>query len=326
MNGEIYNKEITQTYLLGTLSEDETLRLDELSIIDDDFNGFLRNVENDLVDAYVNGGLDESASKRFESFYLATPKRRQKVAFARAFHQHTDRDPTTESPAAKAAELSSTGTIGFWDRLRLALRPATLVFGAVALICLVGAIWLIRNTRQPESRDVAVTEPSPIVAANDIVQQNRPVIGETSPEPVTPVADETPREKQPTANKPELVKPPITEPHAAPVVATFVLVPPLRGAGEAKSLTIAPNVERATFRLELEPTDYKTYSVELRDQTNKTVWSAGALRPRSGTQKSIAMTIPARSLKTGVYIFKVSGVSAEGGKENIGDYMFRIVR
>ena len=326
MNGEIYNKDITQSYLLGTLSEDEALRLDELSIIDDDFSGFLHNVENDLVDSYVNGGLDEPTSKQFESFYLVTPKRRQKVAFARAFYQHTDRDPTTESPAAKAAELSSTGTIGFWERLRLALRPATLAFGAVALICLVGAIWLIRNTRQFESREVAVTEPSPSVAANDIVQQNRPVIGETSPEPVTPVADETPREKQPTDNKPEPVKSPVPEPRTAPVVATFVLAPPLRGAGEAKSLRVAPNVEKATFRLELEPTDYKTYSVELRDQANKTVWSAGALRPGGDTQRSITMTIPARSLKTGVYTFKVSGVSAEGGKENIGDYMFRIVR
>jgi hypothetical protein len=326
MNGKIYNKEITQSYLLGTLSEDQTLRLDELSIIDDDFNGFLRNAENDLVDAYVNGSLDEPTSKRFESFYLATPKRRQKVAFARTFHQRTDRDPTTESPAATVVASSSPGTIGFLDKLRLALRPATLAFGAVALLCLIGSIWLIRNARQPEPGDVAVTGPTPIVAANDMRQQDRSVATEPSPEPIQPVVVETPHAKGPVANQPEPAKTPVAEPRSAPVIATFVLPAPLRGASDIKTLTVASNVERIAFHLELEAVDYKTYSIELRNRANsKVVWNAGRLRSKGEEQKSLTLSVPGRLLRPGLYVLRVSGVS-DAGAENIGDYAFKIVR
>ena len=46
-------------YLLGLLPEHETERLDEASIVDDDFAGRLRMTEADLVDSYARGTLDE---------------------------------------------------------------------------------------------------------------------------------------------------------------------------------------------------------------------------------------------------------------------------
>ena len=45
----------------------------------------MRDVENDLVDAYVRGTLDADTRTRFESFYMSSPRRRAKVRFARAF-------------------------------------------------------------------------------------------------------------------------------------------------------------------------------------------------------------------------------------------------
>jgi hypothetical protein len=44
-------------YLLGATSGEETDRLDELSITDDEFASRLRSAENDLVDAYAKGNL-----------------------------------------------------------------------------------------------------------------------------------------------------------------------------------------------------------------------------------------------------------------------------
>ena len=70
-------------YLLGSLSEDETERLDELSIADDRFAADLHAVEHDLVDAYASGALDEDTRRRFELHYLSSPQGRAKVAFAR---------------------------------------------------------------------------------------------------------------------------------------------------------------------------------------------------------------------------------------------------
>ena len=70
-------------YLLGLLPEKDAERLDELSIGDEHIASRLCAVEHDLVDAYVRGRLLGNTLKRFESFYLATPRRREKVMIAR---------------------------------------------------------------------------------------------------------------------------------------------------------------------------------------------------------------------------------------------------
>jgi len=318
MNGENYKIESAQSYLLGLLPEQETLRYDELSFVDDGFNNFLRNVENDLVDSYVNENLDAVTKTKFESFYLTSPKRRQKVAFAQAFHDLPDRDPTIEPFFVKATE------IGFWEKLRLELTPATMAFGAAALLCLMGAIWFIRNERGPQTVDVAVTQPQN-TAANILAPQNRPVVAEASPTEVAPPQVNEPRREKRPANQPEERKT-STQP-GAPIIASFVLTPPLRGAGEIKSLKVTPDAERISFRLDLEPADYKEYKVELLDQVgNSVVWSAGNQKPKGSVQRSLAVTIPAKTMKPQIYVFRVSGITPDGSAENIGDYAFRIVR
>src|SRR5262245_5743329 len=87
-------------YLLDLLPPDETQSLDEASITDDAVAARLHVVEQDLVDTYVRGGLTGETLTRFESHYLASPRRREYVAFARRFVPAVDR-------AAVAAGLVS---------------------------------------------------------------------------------------------------------------------------------------------------------------------------------------------------------------------------
>ena len=77
-------------YLLGTLPEAETERFDALSVADPEFANELTAIEKNLVDAYVEGELTGPTLERFESHYLASPLRREKVEFARAFHNFAD--------------------------------------------------------------------------------------------------------------------------------------------------------------------------------------------------------------------------------------------
>jgi len=72
-------------YLLGAAPEAEAERLDELSVSDDGFAGRLRGIENDLVDAYVQGELSGETLERFRTHYLSSPRRREKVRFAESF-------------------------------------------------------------------------------------------------------------------------------------------------------------------------------------------------------------------------------------------------
>src|SRR3954470_13847105 len=81
-------------YILGLLPDKGAERLDEQSIVDDEVAARLRSVENDLVDAYICGTLKGELLERFEAWYLASPRRRDKVKFARQFLSAVDRLPT----------------------------------------------------------------------------------------------------------------------------------------------------------------------------------------------------------------------------------------
>lgn len=90
MSEQSWNEQLIIDYLLGDLPESETERLDELSVANDEFAEFLLVVENDLVDAYVRNELPENKRARFQSHYLASSRRREKVAFAQTFLNHVD--------------------------------------------------------------------------------------------------------------------------------------------------------------------------------------------------------------------------------------------
>ena len=90
---------ITQ-YLLGSLSSEETERLDELSLSDDEFAVRLQAVENELIDAYVEGELSGQTLQRFNSFYLSSPKRCERVRFAQALHTVAERAAVSGETAA----------------------------------------------------------------------------------------------------------------------------------------------------------------------------------------------------------------------------------
>ena len=77
-------------YVLGLVPEKDAERLDELSIGDEDVAARLCAVEHDLVDAYVRGRLLGETLKQFESFYLATPRRHEKVMIARGLLRIVD--------------------------------------------------------------------------------------------------------------------------------------------------------------------------------------------------------------------------------------------
>jgi hypothetical protein len=78
-------------YLLGTLQDENAELTDGAVVADDDTASLLCIVEDDLVDAYARGRLRGTMLERFESFYLASPRRRAKARFAAGFLRSVDR-------------------------------------------------------------------------------------------------------------------------------------------------------------------------------------------------------------------------------------------
>ena len=95
------------SYLLGLLPEEEAERLDEASVLDDEMASRLCGVEDDLVDAYVTETLDPNTRDHFEAFYLKSPRRREKVKFAKRFLTVVDRASAAGNPAVVVIDRTS---------------------------------------------------------------------------------------------------------------------------------------------------------------------------------------------------------------------------
>src|SRR5215475_2016523 len=134
-----YDDQILIQYLLGSASDAETERLDELSIADDKFASRLRTAENDLVDSYVTGELEGAILERFESFYLASAERRGKVEFAESLKTLADR--SREPQVRHASSAPAGGAVGrLWHSKRFWGVAAAAVF-------LLAAGYLLRENR-----------------------------------------------------------------------------------------------------------------------------------------------------------------------------------
>ena len=114
-------------YLLGLLPEKETDRLDEASIVNDEVAARLCGVEDDLVDAYVMGTLDQATREHFEASYLKSPRRRTKVKFARRFLTVVDRASSAPSVPATAVAYSPSNRVRRFPLRLWISKPGTSV-------------------------------------------------------------------------------------------------------------------------------------------------------------------------------------------------------
>jgi hypothetical protein len=133
-------------YLLGTLPPEDTHRLDELSIVDEEFAARLQVAEHDLFDDYAKGRLSGAALDHFTAKYLSDSQQIEKVLVARLLQG-------TRAPR----------------RDRLAVRwPARLAIAASVLL-VAGGFTLFERARGREApietaRTVAPVE-TPVVTA-----------------------------------------------------------------------------------------------------------------------------------------------------------------
>jgi CHAT domain-containing protein/exonuclease VII small subunit len=105
---EIEEKTIRR-YLLGELPEAEMLPFEERLMTDDPLFEMLLVIEDELIDESVAGELSAEEQARFEAYFLATPRRRERLELARALHDYeyaarraADRPNPAENPASGA--------------------------------------------------------------------------------------------------------------------------------------------------------------------------------------------------------------------------------
>jgi hypothetical protein len=311
----------TQTrYLLGDLPEAEEERLDELSVVDDEFADELRAAEADLVDAYAAGELSGARSAQFETRYLASPVRRDRVHFARAFQAWTERQGAgSATPEAKPVRT------GWFGRMMSPATPRWAWASAIAALALVviGGFLFVQNQRLRRDFERSQADRDQLLqrerALQDQIASGKKASDRAAEELAQLRAD---RERLDQELKDRGQQPP---PLGA--VVSLVLAPPLRDAGRTPTANLGADAKSIAARLELESSDFATYRVALTDSGGRGLWQSGAVKPvTKGGRSFLAVTIPATSLKTQTYLMRVSGITPGRAPEIIGDYPFRVVK
>lgn len=320
-------------YLLGELSERERERLEEAYFADDDAFEQTLIAEDELIDSYVRGELSAEERQRFEKLFLSSPRGRERVLFSRAL--------TDAVSAMQPAGTTSETRHSSWRALFASMRARNLAWRfaltALALIVAIGLSWLlVERVRMRDelarARDerIALAERVQRMEQQSAAEQQRSKElltqlenerARTSPQGGPP-ADNAVRQNDPSQDKGSGQAMP-------PSIITFVLTPGLVRGGEAKTLIVPRGTSALMLRLNSEAGSYNSYRAVIETVDGRQVWSAASIKMRrpSGREGAISLpALPAKVLRAGDYVLRLSGERPDGGFEGVADYSFRVVR
>src|SRR5262249_52880333 len=229
MRSERDDEKLMVQYLLGNLSEEEQVRIEDRAFSDSAYMGALEAAEADLLDAYVRDDLSQAERLGFERRFLTSPNRRNKVEFAR--------DLARIAAESKAGEAAPSERASAWLSLIGLVRSWNPVFqfasAFVVLISVAGASWLILENRAMRTRVAALeTERRDIETREEGLRRQ---LGEEQARTGSLAAE---LQKQPSVG--------------APPVASLVLLPGLSRAETGRTqLLLNPSAQLAHVEIVL---------------------------------------------------------------------------
>jgi hypothetical protein len=128
---------VIREYLLGRLDDQSELEADisQQILSNDDLAELVESVEDEIIEAYLDGTLDFADRKSVEGYFLQPPERREKLRFTRVLRRYFE---TKESDSIDPF-------VGHWARFR-PYYPAI----ALMLVVIVGLAYISR-IRQKEA-------------------------------------------------------------------------------------------------------------------------------------------------------------------------------
>lgn len=307
MRSEPSDESLLIRYLLGNLTEEEQIRVEDRAFAEPDCMRTLEAVEADLVDAHVRGELAQNDRQAFEHRFLTSPQRRSKVEFARALARVT----------AEASPLTGTTSEprSTWQLLlelirgsNPALRFATAL---VALSCVAGISWLALENVSISSH----------VSALEAERRNLELRGQGLEQELKKAQG---RAESLAA---QMESRPPAEEQRSPLVAFLALTAgPSRSEAPVEQLVLGRRTQLAHIEIPLEPKDdYQRFRAALQTRSGKEILVLSDLTARrTGVANVVAIDVPASVLATGQYELALRGLSNEQGAQDIGYYYFRV--
>ena len=239
--------------------------------------------------------------ERFESFYLASPRRRDKAAFAKRLQSAVDASSLRSAGGTGPPQAGPTrGGWPGWVSWRLAAAAAVLLAAGLALLDDAHVRRDLRGARQQ---------------AADAAQRSAEV---------SSLLDE--QQKAAAAARQSLAA--AREAQARPPSAgiAVVLMPLTRGVGDVPTIALGPGTTSLPLALKVEGARRSTYAVTLRDpSTNRVVWRSQTVTVRrTARPEVVAISVPADLLNFQHYTLELYALHG-GARDLVGSYAFEVV-
>jgi hypothetical protein len=168
---------IMRTYLLGILPVELRPDLEERILTERQAYEELLITEDELIDQYIAGSLDEKELKSFELNFLITAERQQKVRFGRVFRRYLNSVPTLARREGSTKQLSDSWRllnpfgITSWAFRLNPLLAFCLTVTVILAACATAFIYQRIRSRQPPQQILAVALVSGSTRSEGTVQR-----------------------------------------------------------------------------------------------------------------------------------------------------------
>lgn len=298
-------------YLLGALAQDERRDLEDQYFSDTETFDELVAIENDLIDSYVRQELSSFEGEQFETQYLNSPRRKDRLEFARSIDRACRESFVT---ASTRRPFSSRFGIHVFSKAYPILQWASV---AAALILAAAGSWLIFQNYQLRMQLQEARKQSLSVQAQVGHQQEQP-------RPQGPTLDLHDASRSQTPPNTDVAT---LEPSTQPALIFTPSSGVERGAERSqKALAIPPNVSSVILRLPLSRDTYVKYQAELQTVEGRTIQTTKGLTSRKSSGQAVVLfRVLSKRLATGDYVVMLSGTDADGKVEDVEAYSFRTV-
>ncbi|MEK6278946.1 MAG: hypothetical protein AABN95_01185 [Acidobacteriota bacterium] len=316
-------------YLLGDLSEQENVGIEDSYFADDNSFQDLEIVEDELVDAYVRDELTGAQRQQFEKLLQSSARLAGRVHFARILvNRVASMSLATGTAAVVSAVVAERPvTVTWWQKIFAPQAGRKFAFaGSTVVVLMVAALlfaWMrLRESSQRLERERAVLQQqSETLNAQSNEQTSR----------INQLAADLERERKLRAEDQKLIESlrnDSANQTASPsrVIAFLSLTPQLTrdSSGTGRTVTLRPGQSDVRLLLSLPKDEYKSYGATIRNQDAKVITHRDGLR-RTRSGKQIAFQFSTAGISSGDYVVSVSG-KTPSGSEPITDYAFRLVQ
>jgi anti-sigma factor RsiW len=309
-------------YLLGELSDSEQAALEEKYFSDPQVFDEMVKAENELVDNYARGRLNPESREKFEQYYLAHPKRRERAEFAQTLVTKLD-----QFEVDRAGVFALVKKVPWWRRFPQALSGGNRAFAfsmSLALLLLVLGLGALFFKTRRSQEELARTQAAHVAQEQRDRELQQQLANERTR--INEANDELNRARtQVTSSPPEA-----PAMHTTPAFVTLQLTAGgIRGTDTAVApeIIIPTGTEQVRIQLNLRESDYSNYRVLLQAFGGKTIFSRQGVKPKTTKSGStFVIIVPAQRFAAGDYILTLRGVRPHAEVDDVSKSLFRVAK